>query len=300
MNAEGKMKNEKRIMNLSLVGSIAFMIVEGIMAYVTHSHSILMDCVFDVTDLIMIGPFLVLVPLLYRPVTEHRPYGFSQVESLFLVIKYLVLLVVTVQLMIESIQLIIHGGHTVDAGQVAIFEFGIFLGCLFMYLLLYYFSKRYASVTIKAELYVWKLDVIGSIGVAIAFFVQMLLQKTQYAWVGPYVDPLVAIVMALLLIVEPIKMIGRGIQKLVLFAPKQEIMDQIRAIAETQMQTCSYTIQFLDVIQTGRKTWVEIYIDSPNDIITFQSLNRIRDGIRNELRKYFDQIYVEIIPDLPE
>ena len=74
-------------------------------------------------------------------------------------------------------------------------------------------------------------------------------------------------------------------QELVLFAPEQEVMDQIRSIAEQYMQTCSYTIEFLDVIQTGRKTWVEIYIDSPNDIITMQSLTRIRNGIREELKE---------------
>lgn len=300
MNTENKLKTEKRIMNLSLMGSIAFMIVEGIMAYVTHSQSILMDCVFDVTDLIMIGPFLVLVPLLYHPVTERRPYGFSQVESLFLVIKYSVLLVVTVQMIVNSVRLMLAGGHEVDAGAVAVFEFCIFLGCLFMYILLHFFSKRYQSVTIKAELYIWKLDVIGSIGVAIAFFVQLILERTDYAWIAPYVDPAVAIVMALLLIKEPVETIFTGLKKLVLFAPKQEIMDQIRNVAEQQMQTCSYSIDFLDVIQTGRKTWVEIYIDSPNDVITIQSLCRIRDGIRNELRKNFDQVYVEIIPDLPD
>ena len=117
---------------------------------------------------------------------------------------------------------------------------------------------------------------------------------------APYIDPVVAIVMALILIVEPVKMILHGIRELVLFAPEQEVMDQIRSIAEQYMQTCSYTIEFLDVIQTGRKTWVEIYIDSPNDIITMQSLTRIRNGIREELKKNFDQIYVELIPDLPE
>ena len=95
---ESKMKNEKRIMNISLIGSILFMLSEGIMAYLTKSHSLLMDCIFDVTDLIMIGPFLLLVPLLYKPVTEKRPYGFSQVESLFVVIKYCVLLAITVRL----------------------------------------------------------------------------------------------------------------------------------------------------------------------------------------------------------
>ena len=69
MKNESKMKNEKRIMNISLIGSILFMLSEGIMAYLTKSHSLLMDCIFDVTDLIMIGPFLLLVPLLYK---RHR------------------------------------------------------------------------------------------------------------------------------------------------------------------------------------------------------------------------------------
>ena len=186
------------------------------------------------------------------------------------------------------------------SGLIALFEFAVFLGCLALYLVLNFFSKRYESMTIHAELYAWKLDVIGSIGVSLAFAVQLLLQKTPAAWFAPYIDPIVAIVMALILIKEPIQMIYSNLKSLVLFAPEQEIMDQIRAIADQTMDNCSYTIQFLDVIQTGRKTWVEIYIDSPNDIITIKSLNRIRDEIRSELRKSFDQIYVEIIPDLPD
>lgn len=69
---QNKMRYEKIIMNISLIGSILFMLSEGFMAYYTKSHSLLMDCIFDVTDLIMIGPFMVLVPLLYKPVTEKK------------------------------------------------------------------------------------------------------------------------------------------------------------------------------------------------------------------------------------
>ena len=66
MKNENKLKYEKYIMNISLIGSVLFMIAEGVMAFWTRSHSILMDCIFDLTDLIMIGPFLLLVPLLYN------------------------------------------------------------------------------------------------------------------------------------------------------------------------------------------------------------------------------------------
>lgn len=300
MKNENKMKNEKRIMNISFVGSILFMLAEGIMAYVTHSHSLLMDCIFDVTDLIMIGPFLLLVPLLYKPVTEKRPYGFSQVESLFIVIKYSVLLVITVQLIWDNVLILFHGGREVDAGMIAVFELAVWAGCVFIYILLHHFSKRYESLTIKAEIYIWKLDIISSLGVSIAFFIQMGLQKTQWAHLASYIDPLVAIIMACLLLIEPVKMIFLNLKNLVLFAPSAEIMTQIRQVAEKYMDKVYYDIEFLDVIQTGRKTWVEIYITSHNDMMNTRILHQLRNEIRVELREKFDQVYVELIPDLPE
>ncbi len=300
MKSENKMKNEKRIMDISFIGSILFMLAEGIMAYVTHSHSLLMDCIFDVTDLIMIGPFLVLVPLLYKPVTEKRPYGFSQVESLFIVIKYSVLLVITVQLIWDNIMILFHGGRQVDAGMIAVFELGVWAGCVFIYLLLRHFSRRYESLTIKAEIYIWKLDIISSLGVSIAFFIQMGLQKTEWAHLAAYIDPFVAIVMACLLLVEPVKMIIINLKNLVLFAPDERIMQEIRQIAEKYMDRVYYDIEFLDVIQTGRKTWVEIYLTSHNDMMNTRILHQLRNEIRKELREKFDQVYVELIPDLPE
>ena len=297
---ESKMKNEKRIMNISLIGSILFMLSEGIMAYLTKSHSLLMDCIFDVTDLIMIGPFLLLVPLLYKPVTEKRPYGFSQVESLFVVIKYCVLLAITVRLVWDNVLAILHGGRQVDVGRIAFFELAVCLGCLIIYLLLHYFSRRYASLTIKAEIYIWKLDVISSLGVSIAFFVQMILHRTDYARLAAYIDPVVAIIMACLLLVEPVKMIISNLKSLVLFAPEEEIMDTIRHVAEHHMDKVHYDIEFLDVIQTGRKTWVEIYMTSHNNLINTKILLQLRNEIREELRKSFDQVYVELIPSLPD
>lgn len=287
-------------MNISFVGSILFMLAEGIMAYVTHSHSLLMDCIFDVTDLIMIGPFLLLVPLLYKPVTEKRPYGFSQVESLFIVIKYSVLLVVTIQLIWDNVLILFHGGREVDAGMIAVFELVVWAGCVFIYILLHHFSKRYESLTIKAEIYIWKLDIISSLGVSMAFFIQMGLQKTQWSHLASYIDPLVAIIMACLLLIEPVKMILLNLKNLVLFAPSAEIMTQIRQVAEKYMDKVYYDIEFLDVIQTGRKTWVEIYITSHNDMMNTRILHQLRNEIRAELREKFDQVYVELIPDLPE
>ena len=72
-----KLAIEKRILRLSFLGSVLFILAEGVMAWYTHSHSLWTDCLFDSADLVMIGPFMVLVPLLYKPVTEKHPYGYD-------------------------------------------------------------------------------------------------------------------------------------------------------------------------------------------------------------------------------
>lgn len=77
----------------------------------------------------------------------------------------------------------------VDGGSIAFFELAVCLGCLIIYLLMHYFSKKYASLTIQAEIYIWKLDVISSFGVAVAFFIQIIVNKTKFAWIAHYIDP---------------------------------------------------------------------------------------------------------------
>jgi len=295
-----KLSVEKRILKISMAGSIIFMIAEGIMAYITRSNSILMDCIYDTADLIMIGPFLLLVPLLYKPVTEKRPYGFSQVESLFIIIKCSILIVITAQLVFYNVHIILRGGNHVNGGIVAAFELALSAGCILIYGVLIHYNKIFSSPSIKADLYMWRMDIIGSLGVGIAFIVQLLLQQTDLRWIIPYIDPIVAITMAIWLIAEPVRMVIEGIKNLILFAPNEEIMENIRMVVNKHLENYPYSVSFLDVIQTGRKAWVEIYIHSESDFISQNQLKKAHSKIKKELREQYDQIYVELIPDISD
>ena len=158
-------------------------------------------------------------------------------------------------------------------------------------------QEKYESTTIKAELYMWKLDVISSMGVAIAFAVQTALLHTKLRFITPYIDPAVAVVMALLLIKEPVCEIFQSIKNLILFAPEEETLSQIRAIVDQHMKDYPYEVTFLDVIQTGRKLWVEVYIGNQTDVIHISIIHKVRDEIKQELRDKYDQVYIEVIPD---
>ena len=155
---DSNLKLEKKILNISFIGSLLFLVMELIISIFTRSNAVIMDCIYDAFDLLMIGPFLLLIPLLYKSETEKRPYGFSQVESLLIMLKSSVLIGVTLYLIYNSVIAIIGGGNDVDASAVAIFELCVSFTCIVMYFVLSKLSKKISSPSIDAELYIWKLD----------------------------------------------------------------------------------------------------------------------------------------------
>ncbi|WP_130837573.1 cation diffusion facilitator family transporter [Lachnoclostridium sp. Marseille-P6806] len=293
---ERKLRIEKTAMTLSFAGSLIIAVAELFMFFVTRSHSILIDAVFDGVDLILIGPFLVLIPLLYKPVTEDRPYGYSQFESLFMVLKYGALLVVTVFLIAENVQLIFRGGHLVDAADISGFELAVGAICVTVFAVLRHLGKKYSSMILEAELYVWKVDVFGSFAVALAFGMQLLLKGTRYEWLEPYFDPAVAILMSCILIRKPAELIHRNLRQMLLLAPPEEVMEEVRQVCTEELAVYEYELDFLDVIQTGRKTWVECYVDSEGFLLDLRKLHAARNRIRGRLRERFDMLYIELIP----
>lgn len=294
------LKWEKTILNISFIGSILFLLAEIIMALITNSNAVFMDCVFDVADLIMIGPFLVLIPLLYKPVTEKRPYGFAQVESLFIMIKSSLLIIITFLLIISSVKIILNGGNEVDASAIAIFEISVSITCIIMYILLSKLKKKYTSPSIEAELYIWKLDSLSTMGVGLAFIAKLLLDNTSLSSIGPYVDPSIAIILAVILLKEPIGLLIESIKNLVLFSPDEETNEKIKKICKECLEKNNCYINFLDIIKTGRKIWVEVYFVVDKDLISITKIREIHQEIKENLKENLENVYIELIPDIEE
>ncbi len=298
LQSEANMKIEKKVMKLSLVGSILFILVEVFIAIYTHSHAVLMDCVYDLTDLLMLGPLYLLIPHLYKPVTERHPYGFAQVESLFIIIKTGILIFITGQLIVESIQMIMNGGHLVHAGFVAGFELFVSLTCFIMFIVLSRLKKQYSSPIITAELWIWKLDTLTTLAVGAAFVGQLIIEMTPLAWLAPYVDPGIALIVGIFLLKEPVEMFIEGIKNLILFAPDKEIVDDVRSVVAPIVEVHGMHINFLDVIKTGRKVWVEVYFVQEEDMVSISELKLMHTRIHEGLKDKFDQLYVEVIPEM--
>ncbi len=291
-----KYKMENKILKLSFTGTIIFTVVEVIAAVLLGSKTVIADGIFDLFDLMLLLPMFILVPFLYKPVSENKPYGFSQIESLLVLLKYTVLLVVVINMIVSNVKILLNGGHTVDAFSVLMYESTLCFFCILMLLFLRHLSRSYSSLMIQSELYLWKVDVVSTLGISVAFLFQLLLANTELKFIIPYIDSSVAIVVSLFLLKEPVVQIFKTLRELVLFSPEKEIMDEIRIVVKEDIKTYDYSLDFLDVTQTGRKTWIEVYVKSKSDIIKVKDFKNIQEHITKDLENKFDQISVEIIP----
>lgn len=293
---------ETKVLRLSFIGSCLLSGSEIIMALILRSYAVMMDGIFDSAELVMMGPFLVLVPLLYKPVNERHPYGYSQVESFFLIIKYSVLLTLMLLLINTNVHVIMSGGNRVNPSMIAVYEMLLGAASVFMYLMLAHISRKYESPTVHAELYLWKTDIVGSCSIAVAFLAQYVLGDTVLAAFAPYMDSAVAIVMSVLLLREPISEIVRGFKQMLLFSPPEDVMRRVHEVVNKNLEGLPYRATFIDVIQTGRKTWIEVYLKENLDtsLIDVRHWTKMREYVIEDLKDDFDQIYVEFIPDLSE
>ena len=112
-------KREKKAMSVSLYANLMFVVVELVMAIVTGSQAVLLDGVYDGIEFVMLLPSIFLIPLLYKPSNEKYPFGHMQMETVFIVVKGITMITVTVGLITNSINILFHGGRTVDFGVVA-------------------------------------------------------------------------------------------------------------------------------------------------------------------------------------
>ena len=84
-------------------------------------------------------------------------------------------------------------------------------------------NRRVDSPLIQAELLGWKIDVCSSIGVAAAFLCASFLSDTPFAWLSPYVDQIIAIVIAMIMLPQPWRMMKDAFRSLILFAPEEAV-----------------------------------------------------------------------------
>ena len=277
MNRRLEEKKEQVALKISLGAGILFVLVELLVAILSKSQAVLMDSVYDTSELVMILFSLKLVPLLYKPVSEKQPYGYSQVESLFIAIKGFVLVSVTVALIVNNVQIMFHGGRDVQFLPIAYFElFATVLGGAVM-LILRRMNRLANSPILRTEIMEWTIDAVASFGMALAFFLPALIHHPWLERMLPYLDQVIAIFLSFFVLPLPIRAVVTAMRDIFLMAPEEETMRIIKEKCEPILTYYGLEEATYDVVRTGRKVWISIYILPMDEFISVTLYSKVQD-----------------------
>ena len=288
-------KKEKQILMLSFLSGLLFAIVEFIFAIYSHSQSALTDAVYDASELVFIALLLFLTPLFHKPVSEKHPYGYFQVESIFVIIKSVMMLSVTMGVSAEVLDSALSGGNIVNNAQVSIFQCCLGVASIIIFLIMKRLNRNLSSPTIEAELLGWKLDIVYSMGMALAFLVSLYLKKTPLGFISPYFDQIVAVVVMVFMLPESIKVLWRAVKDVFLFSPNKVYMDEVKAICNPILDEYNFNPVFFDITKTGRHLWIAVYFRIEDASLEVASLSSAVSEVNEIMQEKFQECTCELI-----
>ncbi len=290
------LKREKSAMTVSMYGNLLFVIIELVMAVYTSSQAVLLDAVYDGIEFFMLLPSVMMIPLLYKPSSEKRPFGYMQVETIFLVVKGITMTAVTLGLIVNNLDLLLHGGRRISFDTVAYFElFACVLG-LAVTLYLKRKNRSLNSPLIETEMQGWKIDCVVSLGMAAAFFLPRMLPDGPWQVLTLYLDQIITIVLSMFMLPAPIRTVISGLRDLLLLPPDQETVQNIHQIVEQTLQGTNYSQIQHEIVKTGRKLWISTYITLEKDEVSLLKFQQAQSRCIEALREEYTDFYFELLP----
>lgn len=297
MHANRKqLRSEKTALNLSLFGGAIFVLAEVAMSVYTHSQAVLLDAIYDTIELLMILLSLSIIPLLYKPSSEKRPFGYLQVESLFVVIKGFIMVAVTIGLILNNIGLVLHGGRNIAFTKISYFELFAFLLSVIIIFLLSLLNRKMTSPLVTLEIQEWKIDAVASLGMAAAFFLPVAFPIPDS--LAPYLDQIIAIILSIFMLPTPIKSVITGLRDLFLLAPEEETVNEIKNLITPILSKNGYDKLYFDIVRTGRKLWISVYITFDHDLVSISKFGTMQNLIIDALKQEYQGFYFELLPDI--
>jgi len=288
-------RKEKTILRLSFAAGLAFALAELIFAIYSHSQSALTDAVYDASELVFIALLLFLTPLFHKPVSEKHPYGYFQVESIFLIVKGVMMLSVTLGVGVEVIESALSGGNPVDDLQVSLFQLCLGVASVVIYVIMRGVNKNSSSPTVEAELLGWRLDIGYSLGMSLAFFASSFLVKTPLAFIAPYFDQIIAVLVMVFMLPESVKMLWSSVRDIFLFSPDEELVEQIKQTCTESLEHYAFSPVFFDITRTGRHLWVAVYFKVSSATLAVEQLKKATEEVNQKISSQMEECTCELI-----
>ncbi len=197
------MNRKVSIARISIFSNIFLILIKIIVGIISGSVSIISEAIHSTMDLVASLVAFFSVRVSDNPPDREHPYGHGKIENISGVIEAILIFIAAIWIIYEAVHKIIAGGTLESIGFGSLVMLISALVNTLVSRKLYKVAKETDSLALEADALHLKTDVITSLGVALGLGLIWLTKLY-------YLDPVVAIIVAIFILFESYKMLKKA------------------------------------------------------------------------------------------
>jgi cation diffusion facilitator family transporter len=272
-----------KIARLSIISNTLLILMKLAAGIISGSVSIISEAIHSSMDLIAAIIAFFSVRVSDNPPDSRHPYGHGKVENISGVIEAILIFIAAIWIIFEAVRKLL--GEKIVLDSIAIGSAVMIASAIVNAIVsrkLYRVARATNSVALEADALHLKTDVYTSVGVALGLGLIMI---TKINWL----DPVVAILVALFIIKESYHLLSKAFTPLLDTAwGDKEIQD-----LEKTLRNLNVNYHDLRTRAAGNYRFLDLHIQIPENV-SVGSAHQYCDKIENELTSSYENLTVTI------
>jgi cation diffusion facilitator family transporter len=271
------------IARLSILSNTLLILMKVLVGIITGSVSIISEAIHSSMDLVAAIIAFLSVKVSDNPPDTRHPYGHGKVENISGVIEALLIFIAAIWIILEAVKKLL--GEAIELDSIGIGSIVMLVSAIINAIVsrrLYKVARETHSVALEADALHLKTDVYTSLGVAVGLGLIMI---TGINWL----DPVVAILVALFIIIESYGLLKRA------FTPLLDTAWADDEIIELKKELNRLEVHYHDLRTrvAGNYRFLDLHIEIPENV-SVGSAHQYCDKIENELTNNYENLTVTI------
>lgn len=282
------MEQETKALRLSVVMNLIMAALGLVFGWVSGSQAILLDGFFSLIGFAMALVTIRVARLVLQPPDEHFHFGYAQFEPFLNTIKGLLMLGVAGFALAGSIGSILKGGREVQPGLGIVYALIALAGCLVVGAMQRRAARRLGSPLLEVDSNNWLIDGLLSGVVAAVFVLALILGRTRFAHVVPYIDPVLVIMLIVAILAVPVRTIRGGLREILAFAPPPAIQEDVRRRVGSAIEDLPLAGSHVRMMKVGRFLYVlnQLVVSPEFKVGRVGDLDAVRERIASAMQGF--------------
>jgi cation diffusion facilitator family transporter len=271
------------IARLSIVSNTLLIAMKLIVGLISGSVSIISEAIHSSMDLVAAIIAFLSVRVSDNPPDSRHPYGHGKIENISGVIEALLIFVAAIWIIFEAVRKLL--GDKIELDSIAWGSVVMLISAIVNIIVsrrLYKVARETNSMALEADALHLKTDVYTSLGVAAGLGLIII---TGINWL----DPVVAILVALFIIKESYELMRRAFTPLLDTAWSEDEIEEL----EKKLNELEVNYHDLRTRAAGNYRFIDLHIEIPGEV-SVGSAHQYCDKIENELTGFYKNIVVTI------